>query len=310
MLFHGPGGCGKRTAALALAQAVNCPSPLEGGDACGTCANCERIARGIDVDVRYYTPARNEFLREQANEMREEAFISPNTGVKKFLILDAAHRITAEAANLLLKVLEEPPETTVFILLSDNPHLLLPTIKSRSISLTFRPLSLSEMGVVLAGRIDPEALPLLYSVSGADAGRILNLASDTNLGEVYRELRRFLENSLLTSGKEMSPTNAAEKILAFAENIDLGTAGDTEASKARKGIVAALETMLSLLEAKMMDAVTARAAGKKKNRSPAEITALMENILDTIKIITGSGHNLLALENLALAFRRFAAAPR
>lgn len=312
MLFHGPDGVGKKTTALALAQAVNCPSAVD-GDGCGVCPICERIARGIDIDVRMFAPVKNEFLKEQANEMREEAFISPNTGKRKFLILEAAHKITNEAANLMLKVLEEPPDTTVFILITENPHLILPTIKSRTIQLPFRPVTLPEAEVILAGKVNAEALPLLYSIAGGSMGRILSLSSDETLGDLYRDIREFMERALLKPRKDMSPTRAAEDILAMAGRIDMGTVEDTDASRLRKGIVSVLETMLSLMELRLRNFASGgklkKGASKAENisTSPVGWCSMMEIIIDTIKIITGAGHSVLSLECMVMNIRKTAA---
>ena len=302
LLFHGPDGVGKRTTALALAQAVNCPS-RDGGDACGVCPVCDRIGRGIDVDVRIFEPARNEFLREQAVAMRDEAFMSPNQARRKFLILDAAHRITPEAANLLLKVLEEPPDTTVFVLLTDNIQRILSTISSRSMHVPFRPLSLEESGAVLRDKVDPEALPLLYAVAGGNLGMILRLSTESEMEALYDDISSFLDR-ITAPGKSYSPALGADVLASLAERINMGTEEDTPASRRRKGMVAVLETMLSLMEMKLTERVR-----KTKGPSPAALCEIMENIMDTIKIIEGAGHQVLALETLSLNLAGAAGAP-
>jgi len=299
MMFHGPTGCGKHATALALAQAVNCPNAA-GGDACGVCPVCQRIGKGIDVDVRTFEPTRNEFRREQAAFLREEAFMSPNALARKFLILDAAHRITPEAANLLLKVLEEPPDTTVFILLTDNPHLMLPTIKSRTMPLPFRPVPEEDARRILAGRVPDAALPMLHAMSGGNLGRMLSLAGEPEMDRLTRDIQDFLDQVLLRERRRMSPTSVAETIQELGARIDLGGEDDTPASKARKGLVHVLESMNAALGVKLR-----RRVRRETDRPPAPtaIADMMKNIIETIRIIEGSGHQTLALESLAMNFQ-------
>ena len=297
LLFHGPEGVGKRTTALALAQALNCPEQV-GGDACGHCAVCRRIAAGIDVDTRLFAPVKNDFLRDQAVALREEAFMSPNTCAKKILILDAAHRITTEAANLLLKVLEEPPETTVFVLLTDNPHRLLPTIRSRTMAVPFRPLDIEEAAVALDNRVPAHALPLLHVVADGNLGRIIAMSQERDLEILQTDIKALLENVLMQTGNTISPTHAAERIQTLAERLHAGGEDDTPAAAKRKAVIAVLETMLSLLELRLRDAMR-----KAADPGPTVLARLMEILIATVRMIEGSGHPLLALEVLFMNMR-------
>ena len=302
LLFHGPDGCGKHTTALALASAVNCQAHVD-GDACGVCAVCGRIARGIDVDVRTFEPTRNEFRREQASQLRDEAFLSPNASKKKFLILDAAHHITPEAANLLLKVLEEPPDTTVFILLTDNPHLILPTIKSRSMQIPFRPLSEPEAAQALGGAVSGEKLKLLYAVSGGNLSKIMKLADEPGMDTLFEAIEKFTRETILHPAAVLPPTSTAERLMALAGRLKIGTSDDTPAQRLRKGVIAVLDTMLSLLESMLYDA----AAGNSATADAHTLCEIMKNLIDTIKIIEGSGLQNLALETFFINLPRPAA---
>ena len=135
LLFHGPDGVGKRLTVFALGAALNCPdSP---GAGCGECSACRRIRRGYDEtavkgvdarrapghhgDVLYYPPRRRQILIEQIHDLRREAGFRPFEGRRRLFVIDPADRMNREAANALLKTLEEPPPSACLVLLSSKP---------------------------------------------------------------------------------------------------------------------------------------------------------------------------------------------
>jgi len=142
LLLAGPRGVGKGALAQAWARALLCESPLPEGEACGLCPACHWFDTGAHPDFRHVT------LQEKANKEGEtrlataievdqarEAvdFVQLSTyraGVRVVLV-NPADSLNLAAANALLKVLEEPPLNTVFVLVSDQPRRLLPTIRSR-----------------------------------------------------------------------------------------------------------------------------------------------------------------------------------
>ncbi len=140
-LFVGPDHVGKLTAGVALAQALNCLNPIE-GEACGECDECIRIAEHNHPDV-FVTQAKAGkgeedivlegavVTIEQAHELRRRSDLRPYQGRYKVEILAGADRMTIEAANALLKTLEEPPAHTILVLTPSNLEGVLPTIQSR-----------------------------------------------------------------------------------------------------------------------------------------------------------------------------------
>src|SRR5437762_1090942 len=162
-LFTGPAGIGKRTLALAFAMALNCEAdPLEGERwpdvPCGLCASCSRTLRGEHPDlteVNLETQAAaladeggksksgppKELRIDTIREMQHTVGLSPYSGRWKVYVLGDADRMNEEAANCLLKTLEEPPSQTVLILLAPDESAVLPTISSRCIQISLRPLS-------------------------------------------------------------------------------------------------------------------------------------------------------------------------
>lgn len=140
LIFAGPSGVGKRTLALLLAQLVNCASPSR-NLACGECASCRRIAHGSHPDVRLIEPDGAFIKIEQIRQMIGEIAYQPFEAKYRVVILDPAEQLKLEAANCMLKTLEEPPSRTIIVLVTSNPYLLLTTIQSRSRLLQFAGIS-------------------------------------------------------------------------------------------------------------------------------------------------------------------------
>jgi DNA polymerase III subunit delta' len=153
LLFTGPEGVGKRTAARALAQALNCPDVKE-GEACGVCLSCRKIAAGAHPDVRLITAEEQHLKIEQIREqLQQDAVLLPLEGRSKVYILDPAEALTPGAANSLLKVLEEPPAAVTLVLITSQPFALLDTIRSRCQEVRFRPLTADRLAEWLQTRL-------------------------------------------------------------------------------------------------------------------------------------------------------------
>jgi DNA polymerase-3 subunit delta' len=137
-LFFGPSGCGKKTAAGALAQALFC---LEApGVGCGTCAACRRVESRKHPDYFVFQPAGQSFKVEQVRDLLREASLRPYEAPRRVFVIDKAELLTGGAGNSLLKVLEEPNPDLVFVLVTTARVSLLPTIASRCQALRFGPL--------------------------------------------------------------------------------------------------------------------------------------------------------------------------
>jgi DNA polymerase-3 subunit delta' len=154
LIFGGPDGVGKRQAAIALAQALNCvnpvkPAPWADGsapplpiDACGQCTVCRRIARGQHPDVKLVEPGETGTIKiDDVRTVIHETGFKPFEARKRVLIFDNADATNADGQNALLKTLEEPPPSSVLVLVSAQPGALLPTVRSRCPTVRFLPLS-------------------------------------------------------------------------------------------------------------------------------------------------------------------------
>jgi DNA polymerase-3 subunit delta' len=142
LLLAGPRGVGKGALALAWAQALLCESPAADGGACGQCAACHWFDAGSHPDFRHVTLQEKTSKEgetrlataievEQAREAVDFVQLSTYRAGFRVVVVDPADSLNLAAANALLKVLEEPPLNTVFVLVSDQPRRLLPTIRSR-----------------------------------------------------------------------------------------------------------------------------------------------------------------------------------
>lgn len=140
LVFAGPEGVGKRTLAILLARRVNCLSPA-GNDACGDCISCRKITADVHPDVRVVIPEGAYIRIDQVRAVIAEVAFQPFEGQYRVVVMDPADQMRPEGANSLLKTLEEPPSRTILILVTTQPYLLLPTIRSRAQILRFTAIS-------------------------------------------------------------------------------------------------------------------------------------------------------------------------
>jgi len=146
VLFAGPEGIGKKRLARAVVQEMNCPHT----PACGECANCLKIAGPADVFLHVLEAQGDKIKIEQVREAIQ--FLALKTWVEhRFVIVDGVEKITAQAANALLKSIEEPPEGTHFIFITANLSQVLPTIRSRCQIVQFQSLTREELTQVVPG---------------------------------------------------------------------------------------------------------------------------------------------------------------
>lgn len=135
LLFVGQKGTGKTSAARIFAKSINCLQP-RGVEPCNECKNCISITNGSFTDVLELDAASNRGIEEVKNLIRETAFF-PMVGKYRVFIIDEAHMITSDGFNALLKTLEEPPESVIFILATTNLEKLPKTIVSRCVKVNF-----------------------------------------------------------------------------------------------------------------------------------------------------------------------------
>jgi DNA polymerase-3 subunit gamma/tau len=144
-LFSGSRGSGKTTLARIFAKAVNCKNRKEGEfEPCCQCNSCIEIQEGRSIDLIEIDAASHRGI-DEVRELRDTIRFVPTKSKYKVYIIDEAHQLTKEAANALLKTLEEPPPFVIFILATTEPHKMIPTILSRCQRFDFYKLRMSEI---------------------------------------------------------------------------------------------------------------------------------------------------------------------
>jgi len=140
-LISGKKGVGKTTIAMAIARIFNCSSNDKID--CDSCPNCVRILNGNHPDIQIIEklPGKQFINIDLIREIQYNAGVSPIMGQKKVFIIREAENLNPSASNCLLKILEEPPKTSVIVLTSTNPNFLLPTIKSRCVEIQLNPIN-------------------------------------------------------------------------------------------------------------------------------------------------------------------------
>ena len=179
-LFSGIAAVGKKTLALEFAKALNCEKENTLHDSCGECSSCRKIQRRSHPDV-FSVEADGQFIRIDAiREIQEQMKCKPLEANQRVFIVDDADKMNDQAANALLKILEEPSLSNILILITSRPYSMPPTIISRCQQIRFNPLRFDTVAKFLIDRmeIDSQNALLLASLSGGSVGRAMELNND------------------------------------------------------------------------------------------------------------------------------------
>jgi DNA polymerase-3 subunit delta' len=183
-LFTGISGVGKRTTATAFTQAINCLEPLD-NDGCGKCLICRQISSGNFPDLIFFEPDGQNIKIEQIRELNRNLSFKPLIGKYRVTIINQAETMTEDAANSLLKTLEEPPPGNILILKTVEPRDLLSTVVSRCQRIPFQPLSFQVIKEWLMKEMhmDKETACLVARLSEGSLGKAFNIADTSFLEE-------------------------------------------------------------------------------------------------------------------------------
>ena len=202
IIIEGEQGLGKHTAAAYIAAAALCKSEHA---PCLTCDTCRMALEKNHTDIKYYAPEKSTFTVEMARAIRSEAYLKPMTSNYNIAVLEHCELMNAEAQNALLKVLEEPPESALFILLTENASAFLTTVLSRCLTLRVTPLSSEEVSKFLEDETGKSAEEILPAVMLADGniGKALLYLDDEDTEEIKKLAKRFFSAFCEQSGTEM-----------------------------------------------------------------------------------------------------------
>ncbi len=194
-LLVGPPHVGKGTLAINIAQAVNCLLPEDAP--CGQCIQCRHIASGQHADVLVIGlqrsgedgPPRREIGIDTVRDVQRQVSLKPYEGSHRVFIFDGAEHMSEEAANALLKTLEEPPPQVLMVLLASQEEALLPTIRSRCRRMELRPMPLTDVAKDLAANysVTEEEAEKLARLSAGCLGWAISAVSDPSIMEKRQE---------------------------------------------------------------------------------------------------------------------------
>lgn len=198
-LFSGPPGLGRRTLALRLAQALNCEKPLAAGEPCHLCRSCKQIESMThpDLSVIQAETEGGTLKVDQVREIQRVLNLKPYQSSYRVALFLRFHEANDNAANALLKTLEEAPSHVILILTADNPEQLLPTVISRCEVLRLHPLPVEAISADLIERgVEEDQARLLAHISGGRPGYARRLAEDASLLEKREERLNDLQTLL------------------------------------------------------------------------------------------------------------------
>ena len=209
-LFAGINGIGKTTTALALTRSINCHEPMN-EEGCGQCKSCRQIMGGNFPDLVFIEPDGPNIKIEQIRDLNRKLSFRPLSGRYRVSIIHQAEMMTDEAANSLLKNLEEPPQNNILILRVIEPLDLLPTIVSRCQKVLFRPISSLSIADWLVDKMemDKGQALMLAKISEGSLGRAIQLCE----GDFLEKRGDYLLRLIQLPG--LSQEHAIEMALEF-----------------------------------------------------------------------------------------------
>jgi len=214
LCLTGPWGVGKALAARHLGRAFLCPDRTQQG-ACGACRSCRRVVLESHPDWQELRPSggsvRGSISVDQVREMTERVWLKPGEGQGRVVLIEEAHLLGEVGQNALLKTLEEPPPSTLFLLVTPRAAELLPTVLSRCQILRFSPLSGEEVRRILQDKGSWRGEDLDQAVEFSEGSPGAALAFLEGQGRFLRERVREL---LATPSGEWDPVGMVQELLA------------------------------------------------------------------------------------------------
>ncbi len=289
-LFAGPEGVGKATCAMVLAAALNCETaPGVGCHDVERCSSCHKFQQDLHPDLVRLEPDGQFIKIAQVRAVEELLAFPPHEGRHRLVLIDGADRLNTNAANALLKSVEEPRPRTLFVLVSSAAHRVTPTLVSRCQRVRFVPLEPDAVSAILA-RQDVEAdeaqLQAVARYCEGSAGRALRLLE----GDQFATLEQLVQGLVQAAAGDRT-----------VQIFDVAV----EAGRDRQVIVDALD----LLRVRLRDALLGQTpgAGAEPEMSTNAVLGQLQAVDETQAAVRGNVHPTLALENLVLSMRECSA---
>ncbi len=298
MLFVGPKGMGKTSTARIVAKAVNCLNNVFAGkgtssEPCNECLNCTGIDKGSSPDVVEQDAASNRGIEEVRKLIREASF-APMMGRYRIYIIDEAHMITPDAFNALLKTLEEPPETVIFILATTNEEKVPTTIISRCVRISFGQATKADIFHMLGRMADQENLDI-----SDDIKEVIYKYSENSFRDAAKLLEELVTQEKLTKteAEQYLGVNSKYSLLTLMKTGSLAEALQWVESFASSGgnIKLILEDLLRTLQQQLLLKSGVETETEDLGFDIAEITKLMKLFHEAYK-----NHKISPIETLPL----------
>lgn len=293
-LFCGMGGIGKRLIALKLAETLQCNSPES--RPCGRCAGCRKVKEGNHPDLIELQPDGKFIKIEQIRGLQKRLGLKPFEGRATICIIDGAEKMNPAAANALLKTLEEPPQDTYLILLTENIRQVISTVISRCRRLNFNPLSANDVSSILTkdkGIAEKDALAAA-GMSEGSIGKAIELLEcfDAKEREEIFELVIDFKNvdDVFSISEKLTKKDGAIKLTDF---IDMLKFFLRDLMVFKSGIKK--ERLLNIAS----DEIIKKGAG---SFSLAALIEIFETVAKTETAIMMNVNKRLAVENMLLKF--------
>jgi DNA polymerase-3 subunit delta' len=304
-MITGPRHLGKMTLAMDLARAVNCTASER---PCGECAQCDRISRGLHTDVKIVEVDKDQVKSrvmiaiDQVREMQREVSLAPFEGASRVIIIDQAERLSEEAANGLLKTLEEPPDQVVLVLLAPDTGVMATTLSSRCQILELKRVSGATIvdALIRTHGIDASSADQIARIARGRPGWAFRAAEDP---EILEDLSNKLEEL-----EEIVAGNIGER---FAHAAGIASAFDRDREAGRRDMDMWLDWWRDLMLVKagtpeFMIHVSRlepmRAAAAKL--TAAQIARTIAAIGETVSFLERNVNSRLALEQFFLSLPR------
>jgi DNA polymerase-3 subunit gamma/tau len=232
-LFTGPRGSGKTTIARLFAKAISCENP-DGAEPCNKCSSCQEIMAGKSIDLIEIDAASHRGI-DDVRELREGIKFAPAKSKYKIFIIDECHQLSKDAANALLKTLEEPPAHAIFLMATTESHKMIPTIVSRCQKFDFKRLQV------------PEIIKKLQFISKKEGVKFddsaLSLIALNSRGS-FRDAESLLDECMNFSGQGSTiKTQDIKDLLGIVEVSQISQFVDNLVSKNTKDAVFAINSM-------------------------------------------------------------------